>query len=140
MSIHPGSGARARALHIAIAALSALALSVLVGNALSQEEEEEPGPPVSLKTVRVPGPKAAQLRVYVRDRGAALQLGKALFWDTRVGSDSKTACASCHFHAGADNRVKNQVSPGLLANDHAFTVGRGPNHTLTSRDFPLTRL
>jgi cytochrome c peroxidase len=39
-------------------------------------------------------------------------LGKALFWDMQVGSDGITACASCHFNAGADNRVNNQVSPG----------------------------
>ena len=32
----------------------------------------------------------------------------------QVGSDGVQACASCHFHAGADNRSKNQVNPGLL--------------------------
>ena len=39
-------------------------------------------------------------------------LGKALFWDGAVGSDGQ-ACASCHFHAGADPRIVNQLSPGL---------------------------
>ena len=96
-------------------------------------------PLVSLKTVPVPGPSEAVLRTLVRDRAAAVQLGKALFWDTRVGSDNRTACATCHFHAGADARVKNEVSPGLLAGDTGFSVGRGPNHTLTLQDFPLTR-
>lgn len=41
------------------------------------------------------------------------QLGKILFWDQQVGSKGQ-ACASCHFHAGADNRIRDQVSPGLL--------------------------
>jgi hypothetical protein len=39
------------------------------------------------------------------------QLGKALFWDMQVGGDGIQSCASCHFHAGADNRRTNQVSP-----------------------------
>ncbi|WP_430438498.1 cytochrome c peroxidase [Noviherbaspirillum suwonense] len=37
---------------------------------------------------------------------AAIQSGKSLFWNPRVGSDNKTACATCHFNAGADNRTK----------------------------------
>jgi hypothetical protein len=45
-------------------------------------------------------------------RRVAAQLGKALFWDMAVGSDGQ-ACASCHFHAGVDNRSKNQLSPDL---------------------------
>lgn len=40
-------------------------------------------------------------------------LGKALFWDMQVGGDGIQACASCHFNAGADNRVVNQINPGL---------------------------
>src|SRR5437868_1527123 len=100
--------------------------------------EEEPDPLVSLKNVPVPGPPAAVLAEYVRDKAAAIRLGKALFWDTQVGSDSKTACASCHFHAGADPRTKNQLSPGLLAGDKTFQIG-GPNYTLKRSDFPLTR-
>src|SRR5262245_30620886 len=42
---------------------------------------------------------------------AAIQLGKAFFWDMQAGSDGQ-ACGSCHFHAGADNRTRNQLSPG----------------------------
>ena len=37
----------------------------------------------------------------VVDEAKAIALGKALFWDVNVGSDGM-ACASCHFHAGAD--------------------------------------
>jgi hypothetical protein len=46
-------------------------------------------------------------------RTALRRLGKALFWDMQVGGDGIRACASCHYHAGADNRKINQMSPGL---------------------------
>src|SRR5947199_6664176 len=69
-----------------------------------------PPPPGSLKTVPVPMP--SNLDDFVADRKAATALGKALFWDQGAGSDG-LACASCHFHAGADSRNKNQLDPGL---------------------------
>lgn len=100
--------------------------------------EDPPVPLAALKHVPIPGPSDTELAALIQDKRAAIQLGKALFWDTRVGSDNKTACATCHFHAGADNRVKNQLSAGLLAGDKTFQVG-GPNHTLTMADFPFTR-
>ncbi|MCX6605458.1 MAG: hypothetical protein NTV52_17940 [Acidobacteria bacterium] len=84
----------------------------------------------SLKTVPTPAP--ANLATYVRDRDALLVLGKALFWDMQLGSDGKVACASCHFHAGADHRLNNQLSnPG-----GAFPS----NYRLTAADFPFHRL
>jgi cytochrome c peroxidase len=58
-------------------------------------------------------PKLPDLTGIVKDQDWAVVLGKALFWDTSVGSDGM-ACASCHFHAGADIRVSNALSPGLL--------------------------
>lgn len=88
----------------------------------------------SLKTVPVPQPE--NLGDFVQDRQAAIRLGKALFWDQQVGSDGQ-ACATCHFHAGADIRRKNQLNPGLLAGDTSFQVG-GPNYTLRAKDFPIT--
>jgi len=42
-------------------------------------------------------------------------LGKALYWDAQVGSDDVVACATCHFNAGADVRVTNQLNPGGIA-------------------------
>src|SRR5690348_8138611 len=81
----------------------------------------------SLKGVPVPQP--SNLSKYVRDNGALVALGKALFWDMQLGSDGRVACASCHFHAGADHRAQNQLSNPL-----------GPfpaNYTLTSDDFPF---
>lgn len=74
----------------------------------------------------------------MRDKKAAVQLGKALFWDVKVGSDNRTACASCHAQAGADSRITNQLSPGLLVGDRTFQLG-SPNYTLKATDFPLTK-
>ncbi|MFL5247337.1 MAG: cytochrome c peroxidase, partial [Myxococcales bacterium] len=56
--------------------------------------------PKSLKTLQVPEPP--NLAAFVKNRAAAIALGKALFWDQQVGSDGVQACATCHFHAGAD--------------------------------------
>jgi cytochrome c peroxidase len=98
-------------------------------------------PLLSLKTVEVP--PVLGLENYVRDKAAAIALGKALFWDAKVGSDGQ-ACASCHFHAGADNRLKNQLNPGQRGGDNLFnrtaTGGGGPNYTLKPADFPFFRL
>ena len=98
-------------------------------------------PLVSLKSVSIP--PIMGLDKYVFDIPAAIALGKALFWDANVGSDGQ-ACASCHFAAGADNRLKNQLNPGQRGGDNAFnptaTGGGGPNYTLRAADFPFFRL
>jgi cytochrome c peroxidase len=84
----------------------------------------------SLKNVRVPQP--SNFTQYVRDPDALVVLGKALFWDMQLGSDGRTACASCHFHAGADHRIQNQLSNPL---------GDFPaNYTLSMADFPFHQL
>jgi len=84
----------------------------------------------SLKNVRLPPP--ANLPQYVRDNGALAVLGKALFWDMQLGSDGRTACATCHFHAGADHRAQNQLS-----NPQGTFVA---NYRLTLDDFPFHQL
>src|SRR3974390_2035959 len=58
-------------------------------------------------------PQPPNLGDFVRNKQAAIRLGKALFWDMQVGSDGVQACATCHFEAGADNRSRNQVNPDL---------------------------
>ncbi|MGZ5524180.1 MAG: cytochrome-c peroxidase [Methylomonas sp.] len=83
----------------------------------------------------------------VVDKALAIVLGKALFWDTNVGSDGM-ACASCHFHAGADSRTKNQLAPGGKSTPaSAQTFGPtatdgfgGPNYSLKKADFPFFQL
>jgi cytochrome c peroxidase len=104
-------------------------------------------------------PLPRNLDDFVTDRAAAVQLGKALFWDMQVGSDGVQACASCHFHAGADDRARNAVNPDeqSLINDRVDDVigyflapfaapehpprfeTRRPNETLAREDFPLIK-
>lgn len=90
--------------------------------------------------------QAVVLADYVQDRAATIRLGKALFWDMSIGSDGNTACATCHSHAGADNRITNQINPGLnnvdpsiasLFTKPALSASWGPNYTLKLADFPL---
>jgi cytochrome c peroxidase len=94
----------------------------------------------SLQGVPVPLPQA--LDTVVKNRQMAIVLGKAFFWDKQAGSDGN-ACASCHFHAGADNRRKNQLNPGFRAvpEDTVFkptkTGGGGPNYHLQMGDYPF---
>lgn len=61
-------------------------------------------------------------------------LGKALFWDMQVGGDGVTACATCHYHAGADHRRQNQLSPGFKGGDFVLDL-LAVNQALTSPHF-----
>jgi len=92
-------------------------------------------------------------------RTKLVALGKALFWDMQVGSDGVQACATCHYHAGADHRKTNQASPGLQRRSgtdfafntldttptppnpdtsfHAIGSGTPPNKTFGPGDFPF---
>lgn len=101
------------------------------------EPEGPVSAPASLKTVPVPMP--SNLSEAVTNLEAAKRLGKALFWDMQLGSDGM-ACASCHFHAGADPRAKNQINPGPDAFDTFFSGSGGANFTPKSCDFPFRRL
>jgi cytochrome c peroxidase len=114
-------------------AIGPLALALLLSGGAATAQNLSAPP--SLKTL--PVPKPAALMSYVKDKDAAVQLGKALFWDMQVGSDGVQACASCHFHAGADSRSKNTVNP---AGDSAFRVVSGPNATITQSSFPFHKL
>lgn len=61
-----------------------------------------------LASVAVPMPVGGD----IVDFDAAARLGKLLFWDTQASSDGQVACATCHFAAGADARVRNAMNPG----------------------------
>ncbi|MGE4602970.1 MAG: cytochrome c peroxidase, partial [Planctomycetota bacterium] len=62
----------------------------------------------------LPTPLPANLSEFVVDTTKAIELGKALFWDSQRGSDGATACATCHFSGGSDTRDRNQAHPGAL--------------------------
>jgi len=53
-----------------------------------------------------------------------VELGRALFWDTRASVDGKTACASCHPARdwGADRRRFSPDARGALTSRHSPTV------------------
>ncbi len=105
-------------------------------------------PPRALSTVRVPLP--SQLDKFVKNRDAAIRLGKALFWDMQVGSDGRTACATCHNNAGIDQRTVNTLNPGspgstfgpqLAGQQELQDAARAnfprPNRQLVGSDFPF---
>ena len=104
--------------------------------------------PPALNTIAIPMP--ANLADFVANNEKAILLGKALFWDMQVGSDGVTACASCHWNAGADVRTTNQLNPGAPGSafgpngnrqatlaQNGVAAFRGANGTLTAADFPF---
>ena len=111
-----------------------VATAVLAGHSVSAQFQPPPAPP-SLKTVKVPEPD--NLGDFIKNKTAAIALGKALFWDMQVGSDGIQSCATCHFHAGTDSRSKNQINPGP---DTIFDTGGGPNYQLQPVDYPFHNL
>ncbi len=119
-------------------AISALVMAtILAGHTVSaQIINPAPSQPLaSLKTVSIPEPD--NLTDFVQDKAAAIALGKSLFWDMQLGTDGIQSCASCHFHAGADNRSKNQINPG---SGNVFNIGGRPNYQLTAADYPFHKL
>jgi cytochrome c peroxidase len=80
----------------------------------------------------------ANLQPFIGRLGAEV-LGKALFWDMQVGSDGVQACGTCHFSAGVDSRVKNQLNPDTLGGDNTLQVA-GPNEEVEAGDFPFHKL
>jgi hypothetical protein len=117
-----------------------------VGNGVAAVANAAAGP-VAPITGLGQRPVIADTSAYIVDKLAAQQLGKAFFWESQAGSDGQ-ACASCHFHAGADIRVPNQVNPGMPSNPDIRFHGRasdpaiatGPNATLGAADFPFHQL
>ena len=74
-------------------------------------------------------------------RSEAATLGKALFWDMQVGSDTVQSCGTCHFNAGADSRTKNQTNPNHLGNDLTLQLHGGVQNTdLVASDFPFQKV
>lgn len=116
---------------VTIAAL--VTAAVLAGHTVSAQVAPPSQPLGSLKSVAIPEP--SNLGEFVKNKTAAIELGKSLFWDMQVGSDGLQSCASCHFHAGTDTRAKNQLHPGSDT-----VVDAGLNYTLKPGDFPFYKL
>ena len=89
-----------------------------------------------LSSVKVPLP--ADLSTYVKNKQAAIILGKALFWDSQTGGTGAQACASCHYNAGVDNRSNNNtLTPGqngVKITTSPLSAELFPFNTLTKDD------
>jgi cytochrome c peroxidase len=100
--------------------------------------------PMSMKGIPVPPTPGLMngASPIIVDKAKAVALGKALFWDMNIGSDGM-ACASCHFHAGADGRMRNQRSPAGASQTADEQGSRGTptrlNVKLKQSDFPLVQ-
>lgn len=90
-------------------------------------------------------PEPSNLSEFIADRSAAIALGKALFWDMQVGSDDRTACATCHHKAGSDSRTRNVLfstdtkvfpGPNKLLSEVTENVPKQPKGRLFSVDKP----
>jgi cytochrome c peroxidase len=97
--------------------------------------------PQGMRSLRqIPVPEPSNLGDFVKDRRAAIVLGKAFYWEMQVGSDGKVACATCHHKAGTDSRIKNQIRPRSPLTEGAVFIVGGPNATVAAGDFPFHRL
>ena len=93
--------------------LNLFALMIMVSLSGTALGHGKPAP--GLNTVRVPkvpGLVGGSSPIVINQKYARI-LGKSLFWDTALSSDG-SACASCHYHAGADERSVNQFNTGDL--------------------------
>jgi hypothetical protein len=139
-------------MRLSIIRIGVLSLTLVAGSALAQFIEDAAPPPPSLKDMEIPpvvetvsGLPLVDESIdgaggFIKNIDAAVVLGKALFWDTQAGSNGE-ACGTCHYHAGADNRIKNQLSPGIKGGNGVFDVtrsgGGGPNYELNAADYPF---
>lgn len=111
--------------------------AILAGHTVSAQVTQPP----PLSQVKVPEPD--NIGDFIKDKVSAIALGKSLFWDMQLGSDGIQSCASCHFHAGADSRSKNQINPGQFSSTKqktTFETGGHPNYQLTAADYPFHKL
>ena len=115
-------------------ACAGLAVWVAAGGSVTAGARNQPLV-AALDSAPVPTPPDEA--TYIKSWSSAVKLGKALFWDMQAGADGRTACATCHFNAGADNRSRNQLNP----RGGAFTLnGKAANAQLTESDFPFHKL
>ena len=90
-------------------------------------------------------PDPAELAKYIRDKTAALKLGKALFWDMQVAAAIRlTSCATCptFMPGGQPVEEPGQSRPAGHGQGHNLpdTAGRRfPNRQLTSGGLPASQ-
>ena len=129
--------------------LNLFALMIMVSLSGTALGHGKPAP--GLNTVRVPkvpGLVGGSSPIVINQKYARI-LGKSLFWDTALSSDG-SACASCHYHAGADERSVNQFNTGDLDANRIMGLtfqptksGGNPksqintNYQLKKSDFPM---
>ena len=114
---------------------NALMIALVAGSYAGADAKDGGSGPPSLRTVAIPA--VPNLGDFVANRDAAILLGKSLFWDQQVGSDGRTACATCHFQAGSDTRSLNGLNPGP---NGGFDGGLGADVQLAAADFPFHKL
>ena len=91
--------------HSAKLQILSLSIGLAIFTPINSAFCSEFGPlPTSLKAIPIPHTPGLfdTNDPIIINKQKAIILGKALFWDTNVGSDGM-ACASCHFDAGADS-------------------------------------
>ncbi|MBT7257032.1 MAG: cadherin-like domain-containing protein, partial [Planctomycetaceae bacterium] len=89
-------------------------------------------PPTSKGEIPLEDDQLIEGNGIIASNDATIALGRAFYWDLQTGSDGKQSCASCHYHAGVDNRVLNTVNP----KSGGFEVSSGgPGGTLDLADF-----
>jgi cytochrome c peroxidase len=133
-----------------VAAATAVYVGAFALVGVRAQTDKRPMVPSTSLMKLAPAVQPPNIGDFIQDNQAAIVLGKALFWDMQASSDNSLACASCHFHAGADDRVKNQMDPNLknMAGDPTMYVfdsvatgnTGGPNYSLRVGDFPFHQL
>lgn len=128
-------------------AILRLLFALMLESTLAEAGGQFPKSLAGVSPPRVKGLLGGQEPIVV-DRQWATVLGKALFWDTAAGSDG-IACGSCHFHAGADARIRNQNNPGQYHDNvpegqtfetTATGQASGPDYSMRAADFPFFQL
>src|SRR3982751_4932759 len=113
---------KATALVVGATAIYVVTAATMAG-VHAQQNSKPVVTPTSLKSVVVQDPP--NLGDFVVNKQAAIALGKELFWEQQAARDNSNACAPCHFHAGADNRVKNSFNPGQACGNNVFELTTG---------------
>lgn len=101
---------------IAILALAGVAISWDVAKCVGEDDQLRAKAKELFGIIEAP----AESRLGVPE----VALGRALFWDTRISADGKTACASCHLAKdhGADRRTFSVDAQGRMTKRNSQTV------------------